>query len=106
MRNEGEAENMWQAEAGDLPDLEAGSGFSVYLSHDDAGRFYQACVESSPPVHGAGRGGECITTFVTSKQPTPRLDIAPAAERLGFVPQDTFPEGLPFVSTAPPRNSN
>ena len=85
---------MWKAEAGELDGLGAGSGFSVYLSHDDAGRFYQACVESEPVV------GECITTFITSRQPTPRLDIEPA-RKLGFEPRDTFPEGLPFVSRPP-----
>ena len=94
VRNEDEAESMWKAEAGELDGLGAGSGFSVYLSHDDAGRFYQACVESEPVA------GECITTFITSRQPTPRLDIEPA-RKLGFEPRDTFPEGLPFVSRPP-----
>ncbi len=70
VRNENEAEAMWLAESGDLDGLEAGSGFSVYLSHDDAGRFYQACVESTPTK------GECITTFVTSKQPTARCELS------------------------------
>lgn len=69
VRNKGEADAMWLAEKGELVDyLAAGSGFSVYLSHDDAGRFYQACVESAPTK------GECITTFVTSKQPTARYE--------------------------------
>ena len=100
VRNEAEAEAMWQAESGALDGLEAGSGFSVYLSHDDAGRFYQGCVETAPNG-AAAAAGECITTFVTSRQPTPRLDIEPAARLLGFEPVDTFPEGLPFP-TAPP----
>jgi hypothetical protein len=53
------------------------------------------------PKGRGGPAGECITTFVTSRQPTPRLDIEPAARLLGFEPVDTFPEGLPFP-TAPP----
>jgi hypothetical protein len=32
-----------------------GAGFSMYLSHDDAGRFYQACVESEPVRVAMGR---------------------------------------------------
>ena len=70
VRNQNEADAMWLAERGDLDGLEAGSGFSVFLSHDDEGRFYQACVESAPIP------GECITTFVTSKQPTARCELA------------------------------
>eukprot|EP01043_Picozoa_sp_COSAG02_P021748 COSAG02_NODE_1113_length_14503_cov_87.812205_15_plen_354_part_00 len=70
VRNKSEAEAMWLAESGKLDGLEAGSGFSVYLSHDDAGRFYQACVESTPTK------GECITTFVTSRQPTARCELS------------------------------
>jgi hypothetical protein len=67
----------------------------MYLSHDDAGRFYQACVESTPTP------SECITTFVTSLPApgkAPHVDIEPAREALGFEPKDIFPAGLPFDS--------
>ena len=98
VRNEDEAAAMWDCEAGILPNLPAGGGFTMYLSHDDAGRFYQACVESEPTP------GECITTFVTSVPPpgqAPHLDIGPARQHLGYQPLDVFPAGLPFESSPP-----
>ena len=97
---------MWQAEAGELAGLGAGSGFSVYLSHDDAGRFYQACVESEPVA------GECITTFITSRQPTPRRWRAVARERRHGGAKCRFqsylwnargPQRLPRLRAASPR---
>lgn len=86
-------------EAGLVEYLPAGGGFSTYLSHDDAGRFYQACVESVP------RRGECITTFVTSLPKPgqhPHFDIGPAKRHLRYEPRDVFPMGLPFNSGTPP----
>jgi hypothetical protein len=35
VRNEAEAEAMWLCEAGELPDLPAGAGFSMFLSHGE-----------------------------------------------------------------------
>jgi nucleoside-diphosphate-sugar epimerase len=98
VRNETEAANMRAVEAGEVEYLPAGGGLSCFLSHDDAGRFYQACVESEPTP------GECITSFVTSLPAAgqlPHLDIEPARYVLGYEPQDVFPAGLPFHAVLP-----
>ena len=67
-------------------------GVDIFLSHDDAGRFFARCVESEQPA-----AGEAVTVFATSKPlRNQRLDLSPARELLDYVPQDTWPQGLPF----------
>lgn len=68
-------------------------GKDVFFSHRDAQRFHERCVESSTP-----RPGECVTVFAISKPKSfPRLDLEPARRILGYEPQDTWPEGLPYA---------
>lgn len=67
-------------------------GPSVYFSHGDAAHFFARCVESPTPGPG-----ESLTVFATSQPAdTPRLDLDPARTNLGYKPQDTWPEGMPF----------
>lgn len=67
-------------------------GPDYFLSHDDAGRFFERSVEADRPARG-----ECVTLFVTSRpKTTERLELAPSKEIIGYEPVDTWPEGLPF----------
>lgn len=76
------AERLVQSEIG--PDF--------FLSHDDAGRFFERAVEADRPARG-----ECATLFVTSRpKNTLRLDLDASRETIGYEPVDTWPEGLPF----------
>jgi uronate dehydrogenase len=77
--------------------LDSGQGVNVYFSHDDAKRFFERAVESSRPGPG-----ECVTVFAGSKPlHKPRVDMEPAREILGYEPQDTFPEGMPYQYERP-----
>lgn len=79
----------------------------TFLSHDDAGRFFTAAVESPWPAAddaGGAAGGDrneagvpFLITYATGpgyrgEQP---CDLS-SARRLGYQPQDEFPAGLPF----------
>jgi uronate dehydrogenase len=76
---------------------DSGHGVNIYFSHDDAKRFFQCAVEADRP-----KAGECVTVFAGSKPlHQPRVDMEPASEILGYEPQDTFPEGMPFKMEAP-----
>lgn len=67
-------------------------GVNVFLSHRDAVRFFQCCVESPRP-----EAGRAATVFATSiPLNTPRLDLTPAQQLLGYTPRDTWPQGIPF----------
>lgn len=67
-------------------------GPSVYLSHTDAARFFERCVESAVPAPG-----EAVTLFAISRPAGERrLDMRASRETVGYEPQDTWPEGLPF----------
>lgn len=70
-------------------------GRDVYLSHDDAARFFACCVESPTPQRG-----ESVTLFAASR-PTgqARFDLTDAAGAIGYVPQDQWPAGIPFPVT-------
>ncbi len=68
-------------------------GKDVYLSHDDARRFFTRCVESPTP-----RAGEAVTLFAASlAQHRPRFDLTAAEQVLGYRARDQWPEGLPFT---------
>ena len=67
-------------------------GRNVFFSHDDSDRFFARCVESENPAPGTS-----VVLQATSRPVGPaRMDIEPAREIIGYVPQDTWPEGLPF----------
>ncbi len=67
-------------------------GRRIFFSHDDSDRFFACCVESPNPAPGTS-----VVLQATSRPVGPaRMDIEPAREIIGYVPQDTWPEGLPF----------
>lgn len=67
-------------------------GREFYFSHDDARRFFAACVESDNPPPG-----QAVVLQATSRPATAaRMDISLAREVIGYEPRDTFPAGLPF----------
>jgi NAD(P)-dependent dehydrogenase (short-subunit alcohol dehydrogenase family) len=64
----------------------------VFLSHDDSDLFCERCVESPRPGPG-----EAVTLFATSRSAGQEvLDLEPSRRIIGYEPQDTWPEGLPF----------
>ena len=67
-------------------------GPDVFFSHDDSNRFHTLCVESPDPQPGVA------VTLHASSRPlnAPRMDLEPARRVIGYVPQDTWPQGLPF----------
>ena len=67
-------------------------GRRVFFSHDDSDRFFACCVESPKPPAGTS-----VVLQATSRPVgPPRMDVEPAREIIGYVPRDTWPEGLPF----------
>jgi NAD(P)-dependent dehydrogenase (short-subunit alcohol dehydrogenase family) len=67
-------------------------GEDVYLSHRDAGRFFQACVETELDE------GRFEILFACSKSVNvARFDLEPSRKILGYEPVDTWPEGQPFI---------
>jgi uronate dehydrogenase len=76
VRNPDEAKRMNEIRAYDL-----------YLSPRDAARFFRVAVEADAPGFSL--------MFVAGPECGARVDLEPA-RRLGFVPQDRFPEGLDF----------
>lgn len=68
-------------------------GTDVYLSHDDAGRFFTACVDASMPQ------GTFEILFATSK-PLHHVRIDPESARrvVGYRARDTWPDGHSFQS--------
>jgi uronate dehydrogenase len=67
-------------------------GRDIFLSHDDSDRFLALCVEAENPLPG-----ESVIVSAASKPVgIGRLDLTLAKEVLGYEPQDTWPEGLPF----------
>ena len=67
-------------------------GVNIFFSHNDAQHFFERCVESETP-----KINESVTIFATSKPLNrTRLDLASAQTAIGYIPQDTWPEGLPF----------
>ena len=76
----------------------ASGGYGVYLSHDDAARYFVRVIESPTPAPG-----ESAVVFCVSKAPAggENVDMAPAREVLGFEPQDVYPAGVPFQAEPP-----
>ena len=67
-------------------------GPDMFFSHEDSKRFHTLCVESPEPAPG--------TSVILNASSRPvgigRLDLEPARRVIGYVPQDTWPDGLPF----------
>lgn len=81
-RNTGEAQRLAANSGG--PD--------IFFSHDDSNRFHTLCVESDNPPPGTA-----VTLQATSIPASrPRMDLTLATETIGYVPKDTWPQGLPF----------
>lgn len=79
-------------EADMLPTLAVGP--RIYLSHRDAEEFFVRAVEVEHRGYAA--------VFVTSKNADDSaFDLAPARQRFGYVPRDTFPEGSSWSSEEP-----
>ena len=71
-------------------------GTRVYLSHDDAARFFTRSVEAPRP-----KPGELLVVNVTSVPVgEPVLDLDRARATLGFVPRDRWPSGMSFGGPA------
>lgn len=68
-----------------------GFGPRMYFSHDDAGRFYLACVRSESPAPGTHE-----IVFAASAHENPFMDLEPARSILGYEPQDHWPDGCTF----------
>lgn len=67
-------------------------GKDIYLSHDDSDRFLALCVESENPPPGKHE----ILQAASRPVGIGRLDLERAREVIGYVPQDIWPQGLPF----------
>ena len=81
-RNNQEAQRLRQSPFG--PD--------VFFSHNDSNRFHTLCVESDNPLPG-----QSVILHASSRPVRmARMDLEPARRIIGYEPQDTWPEGLPF----------
>jgi nucleoside-diphosphate-sugar epimerase len=68
---------------------------NIYLSYADAQRFFERCVESEVPTSGAS-----VVVFAGSKTAgISHMDLEPARTLLGYVPQDRWPENMPYSVT-------
>ena len=66
---------------------------NIYLSYADAQRFFACCVEADVPAPG-----ESLVFFAGCRpnQGVPYMDLEPARRLLGYAPQDTWPENMPY----------
>ena len=78
---------------GQVGEIAAETAFQdVYLSPDDAGRFFAGCVEAPDDVSHA-------ILYATSRPvETQRLDLSAAKSIVNFEPQDQWPEGTEIVT--------
>lgn len=75
-------------------------GADVFLSHEDAKHFFERCVESPEP----GPSQSAVVFAISNPLRQHRLDLEPARRILGYEPQDSWPQGLPFaVEGLPPK---
>jgi uronate dehydrogenase len=70
-------------------------GRDIFLSHDDSDRFLALCVESPDPAPGTS----AVLPATSRPAGAPRMDLEPARRVIGYIPRDTWPEGLPFPVT-------
>ncbi|NJN83065.1 MAG: NAD(P)-dependent oxidoreductase [Caldilineaceae bacterium] len=81
-RNNGEARNL----------AKSAIGPNIFFSHNDSNRFHALCVESPNPPPG-----QSVILQATSRPVEyERMDLGPARRVIGYEPQDTWPDGLPF----------
>ena len=79
--------------------LAEAKSFGLYLSHDDAGRYFVRVVESQTPV-----AGDSAVLFAVSKCPdgmVPTVDVGPSAEVIGYIPENIFGSGTRFQHFIP-----
>ena len=67
-------------------------GRNMFLSHRDSDRFFALTVESPNPTPGTS----VILQAASRPVGISRMDLECAREVIGYVPQDVWPEGLPF----------
>ncbi|MFN8526957.1 MAG: NAD(P)-dependent oxidoreductase [Chloroflexota bacterium] len=67
-------------------------GKDTFFSHRDSDQFFALCVESQNPAPGTS----VILQAASRPVGVPRMDLGLAREVIGYVPRDTWPEGLPF----------
>ena len=67
-------------------------GRDIFFSHRDSDRFFALCVESPEPPAGKA----VILQAASRPVGIARMDLEPARRVIGYEPQDTWPEGLPF----------
>lgn len=68
-------------------------GPDTFFSHNDSNRFHALCVESPAPAPG-----QCAILHAASKPVgMGRMDLTDARTVIGYEPEDTWPEGLPFA---------
>jgi uronate dehydrogenase len=71
------------------------NGRNIFFSHRDSDRFFARCVESEEPP-----AGKAVILQAASKPVgIARMDLEPARRVIGYEPQDTWPEGLPFPTS-------
>ena len=63
---------------------------NIYLSHDDAGRFFAQAIEW-PDVKYA------VLWALSKRKSANGYDLDPSKHAIGYEPQDMFPQGLPFA---------
>ena len=63
----------------------------VYLSPGDAGRFFADCVEAPESLSHA------LVNVASRPYARARVDLNPARELLGYVPQDVWPAGIEVI---------
>jgi uronate dehydrogenase len=81
-RNTGEAQRL----------AASAQGRDIFFSHDDSNRFHALCIESENPPPGTA-----VVLQATSRPVgQPRMSIEEARRVIGYEPQDTWPQGLPF----------
>lgn len=67
------------------------AGKDVFLSHEDAGRFFAACVNAQL------NPGQFEILFATSRAVrNTRVDLETTRRIVGYEPQDTWPQGIHF----------
>lgn len=67
-------------------------GPNMFFSHTDSNRFFTRCVESDAP-----HAGVSVILHAQSKPVgIARMDVGTARDIIGYEPQDTWPDGLPF----------
>lgn len=72
--------------------LASSFGTDIYLSLGDAGRFFRACIEADLAP------GQFEALFATSLSAgKTRIDLTATQQLVGFRPQDTWPEGQPYI---------